>query len=77
MENNSKILSELTLSSNSSFQSNSELTIECCICGETVNNDNSYMPNCKHSWCKDCNKKLIQPVKVMKILKALLNLVYS
>ena len=58
MENNSKILSELTLSSNSSFQSNSESTIECCICGETVNNENSFMPNCKHSWCKDCNKKL-------------------
>ena len=25
---------------------------------EEVNNENSYMPICKHSWCKDCNENL-------------------
>ena len=53
-----KILSELSLSSNDSYQSLSDLTIECCICLEEYENKNSFMPDCLHSWCKDCNDKL-------------------
>ena len=54
----SKSSTDLSLSSSESYQSLSDLTIKCCICLEEVNNENSYMPECKHSWCKDCNKNL-------------------
>ena len=50
--------SDLSLSSSDSYQSLTDLTIKCCICLEEVNNENSYMPICKHSWCKDCNENL-------------------
>lgn len=53
-----KKISLLTLSSKDSYQSSSELTIECCICLEKVKNEDSFMPNCLHSWCKECNDKL-------------------
>ena len=53
-----KSSSELSLSSLDSYQSISDSEIECCICNEIVNNDDSYMPDCKHSWCKECNHSL-------------------
>ena len=49
---------KLSLSSSDSYQSLTDLTVKCCICLEEVNNENSYMPTCKHSWCKDCNENL-------------------
>ena len=63
MSNNTKCQmikssSELSLSSSDSYQSLSDLTIECCICLEEVENQNSYMPDCFHSWCKECNENL-------------------
>tara|TARA_B100001093_G_C26524577_1_gene883245 strand:+ start:464 stop:841 length:378 start_codon:yes stop_codon:yes gene_type:complete len=48
----------LTKSDSTSFQSISENKIECCICLEEINNENSFMTNCKHSWCIECNEKL-------------------
>lgn len=53
-----KNTSKLSLSSSDSYQSLTDLTVKCCICLEEVNNENSYMPTCKHSWCKDCNENL-------------------
>ena len=53
-----KTTSKISLSTNDSYQSITESTIKCCICMEEVNNENSYMPTCKHSWCKDCNENL-------------------
>ena len=53
-----KNTSKLLLSSSNSYQSLTDLTIKCCICLEEVDNNNSYMPICKHSWCKDCNENL-------------------
>ena len=50
--------SNLSLSSSDSYQSLTDLTIECCICLEEVENKDSYMPDCLHSWCKQCNDKL-------------------
>ena len=50
--------SDLSLSSSESYQSLTNLTIKCCICLEEVNNENSYMSECKHSWCKECNENL-------------------
>ena len=54
---NNKI-SELSQSTLNSFQSVSNEQIECCICNDIVNNEDSYMPNCKHSWCKICNEQI-------------------
>lgn len=53
-----KSSSKLSLSSSDSYQSLSDLTIECCICLEEIENQNSYMPDCLHSWCKECNENL-------------------
>ena len=53
-----KSSSDLSLSSSDSYQSLSDLTVECCICLEEILNEDSYMPNCKHSWCKECNDQL-------------------
>ena len=53
-----KTTSKLSFSTNDSYQSITDTTIKCCICMEEVNNENSYMPTCKHSWCKDCNENL-------------------
>ena len=50
--------SKLTISTIDSFQSSSETTINCCICLEEIKNEESYMPNCKHSWCFECNEML-------------------
>lgn len=50
--------SSLSLSSNDSYQSLSELTVECCICLDEVKNEDSFMPDCLHSWCKKCNEQL-------------------
>lgn len=50
--------SNLSLSSSDSYQSLTDLTIECCICLEEVEHKDSYMPDCLHSWCKTCNDKL-------------------
>lgn len=53
-----KLDSLLSLSSSDSYQSINDKNIECCICNEIILNENSYMPNCKHSWCFECNEKL-------------------
>ena len=46
--------SELSLSSLDSYQSISDSEIECCICNEIVNNNDSYMNN-KYSVKKNLN----------------------
>jgi hypothetical protein len=48
----------LSLSSIESYQSVDNESIKCCICSDIFLNKNSYMPECKHSWCIDCNEKL-------------------
>lgn len=48
----------LELSSSDSYQSLSELTIECCVCLDEICNEDSFMSPCKHSWCKECDKKM-------------------
>ena len=53
-----KSSSSLSLSSSDSYQSLSELTVECCICLDEVKNEDSFMPDCLHSWCKKCNEEL-------------------
>ncbi len=53
-----KLESLLSVSSNDSYQSINDKNIECCICNEIILNEQSYMPDCKHSWCIDCNEKL-------------------
>tara|TARA_A100001011_G_C14285711_1_gene833595 strand:+ start:312 stop:716 length:405 start_codon:yes stop_codon:yes gene_type:complete len=53
-----KSSSSLSLSSSDSYQSLSELTVECCICLDEVKNEDSFMPDCLHSWCKNCNEEL-------------------
>ena len=55
MKNN---ISDLNISSNKSYQSINDFNIKCCICNEEVKNEESYMPNCNHSWCKVCNEKI-------------------
>ena len=50
--------SKLNLSSNESYQSIDNNSIKCCICSDIFLNEESYMPDCKHSWCIDCNEKL-------------------
>lgn len=50
--------SKLTISTSDSFQSSSDTKINCCICLEDIKNEKSYMPDCKHSWCFECNELL-------------------
>ena len=51
-------MNTLDLSSSDSYQSLSDLTIECCVCLEEILNEDSCMPACKHSWCKECDNKM-------------------
>ena len=51
-------MTSLIESDNTSFQSVSDDKINCCICLDDVSNKESYMTDCKHSWCIECNKNL-------------------
>ena len=51
-------MTDLLISTSNSYQSISELTIECPICLEEIDNKLSFMTGCNHSWCQDCNTKL-------------------
>ena len=51
-------MTSLIESDNTSFQSISDDKINCCICLDDVSNEESYMTDCKHSWCIECNKNL-------------------
>ena len=51
-------MTSLIESDNTSFQSVSDDKINCCICLDDVSNKDSYMTDCKHSWCMECNKNL-------------------
>lgn len=50
--------SKLTISTSESFQSISNSKVNCCICLEDIINEESYMPDCNHSWCFKCNEML-------------------
>lgn len=41
-----------------SFQSVTSNVIECCICLDEIKNENTFMPDCKHSWCLECDKNM-------------------
>ena len=51
-------MTELLISTSNSYQSISDLTIECPICLEEIDNKLSFMTECNHSWCQNCNTKL-------------------
>lgn len=51
-------MTSLTISSSDSYQSLSDLTIMCPLCIEEKNKQNSFMTECKHSWCFECNEQL-------------------
>ena len=53
-----KSISLLSISTKDSYQTEISNIIKCCICLEEVNNEDSFMPECKHSWCKECNDNL-------------------
>ena len=52
------MISKLTRSNTESFQKISNNSIKCCICSDTVLFKDSFMTNCKHSWCNECNNNL-------------------
>lgn len=53
-------MANLLKKSINSYQSISDIKIECCICLNEENNDKCYISDCKHSWCLDCNEKLFK-----------------
>lgn len=53
-------ISTLQKASAESFQAKPNHKIECCICLEEYSYQDSLMPDCKHSWCSECNEKLNQ-----------------
>lgn len=53
-------MAALTMSTSDSYQSLSGLTVECCICLEEKENDQCVMPECRHSWCRECEASLVK-----------------